>query len=183
MSAARVVEAVDVSKQCKLSRAACGLGPPPDHLGFDRLEERLDGGVIIAISLATHGNLEAALTQQLLIVVRAVLAAPVRMMDAAFWRPARGNRHCQRPDLQVFIQAAADCSSNDAPGMKVQHEGQIDPALAGPDASDVASPLVVGPSRMEVAVQQVRRDAEGMIADGRCLAFAGPDHLDAVLAH
>jgi len=33
------------------------------------------------------------LTQELLIVVRAVLSAPVRMLDAAFWRLAQGDRH------------------------------------------------------------------------------------------
>ena len=54
MFVARIVEAVDVVEQCDLGRAACGLGPAPDHLSLDYLEERLDGGVIVAISLAAH---------------------------------------------------------------------------------------------------------------------------------
>jgi hypothetical protein len=70
------------------------------------------------------------LTQELLIVVRAVLAAPVRVVDAAFWRSAQGDRHCQRLNRQILLQAVAGrpfcytkgiCAQitqgNDAPGM------------------------------------------------------------------
>jgi hypothetical protein len=50
----------------------------PDQLCLDGLEECLDGGVLGAITLTTHRDLELMLAQNLLIVVRTILAA----MDA-----------------------------------------------------------------------------------------------------
>ena len=58
---------------------------PPDQLGLDGFEERLDGGVIIAISFTTHRRFEVMLAQDFLVIVRAVLAATIGVMDAAFW--------------------------------------------------------------------------------------------------
>ena len=45
MFTARIVDVVDVLEQGDLDRAACEPEPAPDHLGLDRLEERLDGSV------------------------------------------------------------------------------------------------------------------------------------------
>ncbi len=67
--------------------------------------------------------------------------------------------------------------------MQIEHDGEVDPALAGPDIADIAGPFLVWTIRMKVAVQQVRRDIEGMVAIGRYLVFPGPNDLDAVLAH
>ena len=47
---------------------------PPDQLGLDGFEDRLDGGVLIAISFTTHRRFEVMLAQDLLVIVRAVLA-------------------------------------------------------------------------------------------------------------
>lgn len=59
---------------------------PPDQLGLDRLEERLDGGIVITIALAAHRYLEAVLAQNLLVIVRTILAAAVCVVDATFRR-------------------------------------------------------------------------------------------------
>ena len=57
---------------------------PPDQLSLDGFEERLDGGVTIAISFATHRRFEVMLVQDLLVIVRAVLTATIGLMDAPF---------------------------------------------------------------------------------------------------
>ena len=57
---------------------------PPDQLGLDGFEERLDGGVIIAISFTTHRRFEVMLTQDFLVVIRTVLRATICVMNAAF---------------------------------------------------------------------------------------------------
>jgi hypothetical protein len=46
----------------------------PDQFRFNGLEVRLNGGVIITISLAAHRYLEATLAQDLLVSVLTVLA-------------------------------------------------------------------------------------------------------------
>ena len=38
------------------------------------------------------------------------------------------------------------------------------PTLTGPDVTDIARPFLVGLGSMEVAIQKVRRDVEGVIA-------------------
>ena len=68
--------------------AGFGLAPglpraAPDQLGLDGLEEGLDGSVIVAIALAAHRRLHVMVAQDLLIVVRTVLAAAVAVENAA----------------------------------------------------------------------------------------------------
>lgn len=183
MPTARIVKTVDVFKNRVLGRAACGPGSAPDHLGLDRLEKRLYRSIVVAVPLTAHGYLEVMLAQYFLVVVRAVLAAPVRVMNAAFRRSTQGDRHLQGPDREVFLYTVADCPADHAPGMQIQNDGKINPALTGPDVAYISRPFPVGPVCLESLIQQVWGDVEGVTAVRRHLVFAGPDHLDAVLAH
>ncbi len=45
---------VDVLEDSGLSLTVCWPVLPPDQLGFDSFEERLDRGVVIAITLVAH---------------------------------------------------------------------------------------------------------------------------------
>ncbi len=93
VTAARIVEAVDVLEDCHLSLPPCFPGPSPDQLCLDGFEEGFDSGVVVAVSPSTHRYLEPMLAQDLLVVVRTILAATVCMMDAALrWCP-EGNGH------------------------------------------------------------------------------------------
>ena len=164
MSPPWIVEAVDVLEEGQFDVAACRPGSSPDHLSLQGLEEGLDGGVIVAVSLATHRYLEAVPAQDLLIVVRTILAAAVGMLDATLGRPPQGDRHVQRPDRQIFLQPVADRPADHAPGMQIENDGQINPAFPGPDVADVARPFFVWMICMEIPTQKVRRDVERMIA-------------------
>ena len=59
---------------------------PPDQLSLDGFEEHLNRRIVITISFAAHGHLEAMLAQDLLIIMRTVLAAAIRVVDAIFGR-------------------------------------------------------------------------------------------------
>ena len=48
--------------------------------------------------------------------------------------------------------------------MQVEDDSQIEPAFAGPYIADVPRPFLIGRIRMEVPVQQVRRDVEAVVA-------------------
>ena len=61
MAAARIVEAIDVFEDCHLGLRPRFPRPSPDQLCLDGFEKRLDGGIVITISLATHRDLEAML--------------------------------------------------------------------------------------------------------------------------
>ena len=93
MPPSRIVKAVDVLEGGQLGVSARVPRLSPDQLGLDRLEERLDGGVVIAVALAAHRYLEAVMTQELLIIMGAILAAAIRMMDAALGRLAERHGH------------------------------------------------------------------------------------------
>ena len=47
-------------------------------------------------------------SQDFLIVVRTVLAASIRMMNASLGRPTQGDGHVQRADRQVLLHPVAD---------------------------------------------------------------------------
>ncbi len=83
------------------------------------------------------------LAQEFLIVVRAILAAAVSVMNAApGWLP-EGYGHLQSTDGQIAFHPAADRPPDNVPGMQVQNHSQIQPAFLGPDVADVARPLLV----------------------------------------
>ena len=95
MSSSGVVKAVDVLKQCLRDLATRLPGVPPDELSFQCFEEGLDGGIVVAIAFTTHGHLEAQFPQSLLIVVRAILAPPVRVLNAPRRWVSKGDRSVQ----------------------------------------------------------------------------------------
>src|SRR6056297_99459 len=85
-------------------------------------------------------------------------------MDAALrWSP-QGNGHVQGPDCQVTLHPVADGPADHPPGMQVEDNRQIQPALLGPDIADVTRPFPVRTGCREVPVQQVRCDVEAVVA-------------------
>lgn len=55
------------------------------------------------------------LAQDLLVVMRTVLAAPVAVEDAAFGWRSEGDGHVQGPDRQVTLHAITDSPTDHAP--------------------------------------------------------------------
>ena len=92
---------------------------PPDQLGLDGFEERLDGGAIVAITFTSHRRFGVMLAKGLLVIVRAVLAATIGVMDAAFGWCSEGYGHLQCTDRKVAFNLISDGPSDDTPGMKV----------------------------------------------------------------
>ena len=83
MPSARVVEAVDVLEERGLSLSACAPVVSPNEFSLQGFEECLDGCIIVAISFPAHRRVKVLLAQDLLIVMTAILAPPVGMMNAS----------------------------------------------------------------------------------------------------
>ena len=66
---------------------------------------------------------------------------------------------------------------------RVARQASEAPPRGRPDITDINNPFLVGPIRYKVAVQQVRRDIELVIAIRSHLVFARSDHRYTVLAH
>ena len=123
------------------------------------------------------------LTQDLLVVMRTVLAAPVAVDDAAFRRRPEGNGHLRGPDRQIALHAVADSPADDPSGMQIQDHCEIHPSLARPNLSDVTSPFLVRVLSHKVAIRQVWRDVELVVAICRHFVFMRADDRYAILMH
>ena len=55
------------------------------------------------------------LAQDLLVIMRAVLAASIGVMDASFGRCPEGYGHLERPDRKITLHPVADGPTEDAP--------------------------------------------------------------------
>ena len=148
-----IVKAVDVFKDRDLCLSAGFPCVAPDQFGLDGFEERFDGSVIVTIALTTHGDLKVVLAQDLLIIVRAILAASVGMVDAALRRGTERYRHLKSLDGQITFHPIADGPTYDTSRVQIQDNGQIQPAFTRPDIADVPSPLLVGSICCKVTVQ------------------------------
>ncbi len=82
MAASWIVEAVDIFEVRHLSRPGCLPRMTPDQFSFDGLEERFHGSVVVTITFAAHRHFEVMLAQDLLIIVRTVLAATISVMPS-----------------------------------------------------------------------------------------------------
>ncbi len=60
-----------------------------DELGFERVEEALHRGIVIAVALAAHRGPEAGGLDHLAVILRGILNAPIGMVDQAGARPLR----------------------------------------------------------------------------------------------
>lgn len=154
MSFSGVVEPVDVLEDGGLGLAPCRPGLPPQQLGFQRFDEGQGGGIIVAIAPAAHRWLEPVFLQAFLVIIGAVLAAAIRVKDAAFGRLAQVGGHIQRPYRQVLLHPVADSPANDAAAMQIENDRQIQPTLRRPNIADVAGPFAVGRIGDEVAFDQ-----------------------------
>ncbi len=92
-----------------------------------------DGGVVKAVSLAAHRDLEMMPAQELLVVVAAISQAAIGVVNAARRRLAQVDGHLQRPDREVTLHAVADGPADHAARIEIDDHGEIRPALAGPE--------------------------------------------------
>ena len=154
MPTAWVIEAVDVLEDGGLGLAARFPSPAPDQLGLDGLEEGLDGRIVVAVALAAHRYLEGMFAQDLLVVVRTILAArcpatvclqtvrgAVAVEDATPRRGSQSDSHFQRPDRQIAFHAVADGPADVEPLCAIGSSPMARAANAGPGSQpDTATP-------------------------------------------
>lgn len=125
MPSAWIVKAVDVFEDCDLSIASSSPGPLPEHFCLDRFEEGFNRRIIVTIASSAHRYLEAVLTQDLLVIMRAVLASTIGVVDTALgWSP-QSNGHVQGPDRQIAFHPVADSPANHTPRIQIENDCQI----------------------------------------------------------
>lgn len=95
--------------------------------------------------------------------------------------PEPGLRQCV--DHEIGRHARLDRPAHHFPVEQIEHHGQVQPALVGPDVSDVRAEHLVRPGRRELAIQQIRRDRQLVLRVGCHPVAALVPGPDAVFTH
>jgi len=119
-----IVKLVYVAANSPVRLLASVEDGPPNELGFQGFEERLDHGVVMAIPLAGHRDQDGVLLQLGLIIDRAILAATIGVMDQSGCRTAHGQGFAQGGESQVAMQPVAGCPANDPACEQVDDEAR-----------------------------------------------------------
>lgn len=182
MRTAAVVVALDIADH---AMARLGAGRPVAQvvrLVFERGEERLGHGVVMAAAGAPDGEPHVGggpLGQE----PRGVLAAPIGVEGRAARHVAPGARHAQRVHGDAGAHALGERPAHDHACAQVDHDGEEQPPLAGLEVGDVAHELDRGHGVREVAPCEVGTGGRFGVGHGRALGGAGADALYLRLAH
>ena len=88
----------------------------------------------------------------------------------------------QRRTWEPSVNARAGRPANNLAGVKIQHDGRVQPALRSPKVSNIARPILIRSIGTEVMGKQIRRHTEGMARVGsglKAFCCAGPRLLPA----
>ena len=102
---------------------------------------------------------------------------------AALDRPSIMQGLLQRIEHEAGVRRARHPPADDAPGIGVDHEGDVDEARPGRDIGEVREPQHVRPWRLELPVDAVERAWRGLVADRGLHGLAAHDPLQAHVPH
>jgi len=71
----------------RLASSRVGIAAVLDKFSFERVEEALHRGIVVAVGLAAHRDLKAGGLRHLAVVPRGILNASIGMVDQAGARP------------------------------------------------------------------------------------------------
>lgn len=114
------------------------IATPIHAFDFERMEKTLNTSIVPAISLAAHAHGNTMLLHRALMVEGAVLAAAIRVMEQPRLRFTAPQRHGQRIIHEIAGHSLLEAPAHDHPRVKIEHHGQIQPALVGPQVRDVS---------------------------------------------
>ncbi len=123
MTASRVVEAFDEVEHGQLGHGTIGELRAVEQLAFERGEEALAHGVVVAVADRSHGRPDSGFAAAPTKLGRGVLAALVRVVDDASSRPALFDGHGQRLENELRGHARAHGPADNLPAPDIEHDG------------------------------------------------------------
>jgi hypothetical protein len=82
-------------------------------------------------------------------------SAPIRVEEESRSRPPFHHGHGQRLVGELLVQDGSHCPADNAAGVEIEHDRQMEPALAGAHRGDVGDPALIGGRGRKVAPQAV----------------------------
>jgi hypothetical protein len=168
-----IVVALDIGEQVGPGDIPIGVFAPVHEFGLQRAEETLHGRIVPAVCLAAHRLDDGNGLQDIAVVAGSGLTAAVEMMDETDRQAPSLDRHDERGDGEFGAHMIAHGRANDLAGEQIEDHGQVEPAFAGRDVSDIIQSDLIGPVGHKILIQQVCRHRQGMLAVGSCTGDSG----------
>ena len=144
MSADGVVEHFDVAEDIAMRLLPRGIDFSANALTFKQLEETLRHSVVVAVSPPAHAGLQVVAGQEALPFMAGELAALIGMHNNHVTGSSAPDRHMQRIQRKLCINAAACGPTHDLPRVQINHGSQVQPAFVCCDVRDVGHPSLLG---------------------------------------
>src|SRR5580658_101323 len=129
-----------------------------DQFGFQCAEEAFHDGIVVAVAGPAHAGRNAALVQQLLVLVARVLHAPIAMMHQLTRRISLVQSSLESLARKVGSQMIGRRPAHDLARTQIDDGGQVQPALSRWDVGDVGGPGPIGRRLIELAVEPILED-------------------------
>ena len=189
ISQRRVQPGFVVPKQPR-DRFILGLAPghealPVQALDLERAEQRFAAGIVPAVATPAHRTRNAVLLEHIPEGATGVLAAlvAVKQQPGVLARVAPESGHAQRVDNDVRRHVIPQRPAHHLAAEQVTDHSQVKPALISGDVHDVADPGFIGLGYAELAVEQVWRNRQLVIAVGGDLGTPLATGTDTVQLH
>ncbi len=190
MTSSAIVEHFDIVEQVGLGILPGRVDAVPHSLLLETAEERLRGGVVIAVPPPAHARLQPVGAAESGPVVAVVLRPLIGVDDDPAGGPALPDRHEDRVKHQVALERGLHRPPYHHARVQVDDDGEIEESLVSADVGDVTNPGMIGIRRQEILREQVRRrrcrptrsKARLLAADVGCHAVLPHDPRHAMLS-
>src|SRR5262249_55238560 len=174
MQTAAIVEGFDVLED-RGPRLHAGIEREViQPLGFQRVEETLDGRVVVAVAGTAHAADDPVAIEPVLILGARVRAATIAVVDQAPRRTAQTKGLVKGIQGESLRRAGCSGPPDHAAGARIEEDGKEEPALPRAYLRDIGEPEVVGRWRLEVLPDAVGRGGRPAGAGGAGRGGVGP---------
>ena len=128
-----VVESSDVLKDREARFLARVIAMLVDQLGLEGVEEALGDGVVETAAGPTGAGHQPMPLDELLDPKREKWSAAIGVKDESGRRPPLRQGHREGLVRERLVQQGRHRPTDNAAGVEIEHDGQMEPALAGAD--------------------------------------------------
>ena len=153
-----------------------------EHFVFEGADEGLGRGIVVGVGAGGHALAEASLGESVAEGGGAVLAAAVAVEDGVFCGAGLESLVKSVED-EIGAEVVGEFPAEDASGVEIDDDGEIEPTGGGGDEGDVAGPGLVGSGGRRLMEEEIGRRFIGAAVAGFGQEVFGLESAQAVLGH
>ena len=155
MLAFRIAEHLNVFEHVMSSVVSCQVDLTPDAFPFQKLEEALGDGIVMALAASAHAGFQIVLAEKRLPLAAGELGTLIEMHHDLASGLALPDGHQQSLQSELRRHARLCRPADDTAREQFDDEALVQPAFMGLDLSDVGHPDLIGRSDLELLLQPV----------------------------